>query len=278
MSIKKVYFRETTFQQRKCLFELIEETGNVSKACKRMKISRGTYYYWKERYEKDGIEGIREPKSHSPHNHYTIDPLIEKRIVNLKRQHPNWGKKRIAQWIWKENNWEKIVAVNTVKNVLDRHGMWNADIKKKKMKNKGTTADKPNKTINIDLCFIPAEEMHEIDFSPFFQLLDEFSEKFSDVAGKCDNKATSGLDIFSQEEKKYDEKMNDYVLMRKSKQDRAEVNQKSNILAIEEKANLKQREEELRTRRRRIRIERKKENEEWKKYRDDRIKLKKKNC
>lgn len=134
MSQKKIYYRETTFQQRKYLFELIEESGNVSKACKQAKVSRGTYYYWKKRYEKDGIEGLREPKSRAPHDPHTIDPIIEKRIVNLKRQHPKCGKKRIAQQIWKENNWEKVVAINTVKNVLERHGLWSAEINKKKEK------------------------------------------------------------------------------------------------------------------------------------------------
>jgi transposase len=131
MSQNKIYYRETTFQQRRYLFELINESGNVSKACKQAKVSRGTYYYWKKRYEKDGIEGLREPESRSPHNHYTIDLVIEKRIVNLKRQHQNWGKKRIAQWIWKENNWEKVVAIETVKNVLERHGLWSTEKNKK---------------------------------------------------------------------------------------------------------------------------------------------------
>lgn len=274
----KIYYRETTFQQRKYLFELIKESGNVSKACKQAKVSRGTYYYWKKRYEKDGIEGLREPESRAPHHHHTIDPLIEKRIVNLKRQHPNWGKKSIAQWIWKENNWEKVVAISTVKNVLERHGLWNAEKTKKKMTNKGTTADKPNKTINIDLCFIPAEEMHEHDFSPFFQFMDEFSKQYCNVTGISDTKTSCcGVDIFSHEEKKYDEKMGEYVLMRKNKKDAREAKKKSeDILSMEEKASQKQKAEELRTQRRRIRIERKKEDQKWKRFREQRKELKNK--
>jgi len=41
------------------------------------------------------------------------------------------------------------------------------------------------------------------------------------------------------------------------------------------KAEIKREEEELRAWRRRIRIERRKEDEEWRKYREDRIKQKK---
>lgn len=277
MANRGVYYRETTYQQRKYLFELGEELGNVSEACRRAKVSRGTYYNWKKRYEENGIEGLSETKSCAPHNPHTLDSLIEKRIINLKREHPTWGKKRIAQWIWKENNWEPNVAINTVKNVLSRHGMWSEEKKPKKKKNEGITADKPNKTINIDLCFIPAEDTHEIDFSPFFQLLDDHSKNCSGIGEKSDNKAAkNGLDIFSQENKKYDEKMADYVIMRKNKQDKQDDNKNKDILEIEKKAVVKQSEEELRAWRRKKRIERKKEDEEWRKYRNDRIKIKKK--
>ena len=153
-----IYYRETTFQLRKQLFILADQLQNVSKACKQMKVSRRHYYRWKPRFEKDGIEGLRIPKSHAPHNPQTIDPQIEQRIVELRRAHPNWGKKRIAQWIWKEHHLEHVVAIETVKNVLHRHGLWRKKKRKKTQKNKGVTADIPEKTINIDLCFIPAEE------------------------------------------------------------------------------------------------------------------------
>ena len=123
-----------------------------------MKVSRTHYYRWKPRYDKDGIDGLRTPKSHAPQNPQTIDPQIEQRIIELKREHPKWGKKRIAQWIWKEHSWEKVVAVNTVRNVLRRHGLWRNEKRKKTRKNKGVTAGTPGKTINIDLCFVPAEE------------------------------------------------------------------------------------------------------------------------
>jgi hypothetical protein len=276
MTDERVYYGQTTYSQRKYLFELVEELGNVSEACRRAKVSRGTYYVWKNRYEEFGIEGIRETKSRAPHNPPTIDPLIEKRIVNLKREHPDWGKKKIAQWIWKENNWEPNVAINTVKNVLSKHGLWKGDEKKRKKKNKGITADKPNTTINVDLCFIPEEKVHEIDFSSFFDLIDEKSEKNPSIEEKKNNiKLKTGLEIFSEEEKNYNEKMDDYVIMRKNKQDKKNDNKKKDITEIEIKADRKQSEEELRTWRRRIRIERKKKDEKWKKYRKERIKYKK---
>jgi transposase InsO family protein len=145
--------------------------------------------------------------------------------------------------------------------------------KKNKRKNKGTTSDNPNKTINIDLCFIPAKEVHELNFSAFFQLMDDSGEK--SLGNGIKEAEKGGLDIFSHEKRSYDEKMDAYVLMRKNKADKQEDSKKSNIKEIERKADTKQEEEELRAWRRKIRIERRKEDEEWKKYRDERIELKK---
>jgi hypothetical protein len=148
--------------------------------------------------------------------------------------------------------------------------------KEKKRKNTGTTSDKPNKTINIDLCFVHSKEGHEPNFSAFFQLMDESCEKSSENGEKgIKNAEKGGLDIFSHEKRSYDEKMDAYVLMRRNKADKQEGSKKTNIKEIERKADTKQEEEELRAWRRKIRIERRKGDEEWKKYRDERIELKK---
>ena len=155
------------------------------------------------RYERDGVEGLCEPKSHAVHNPHTIDPEIERRIIELRREHSDWGKE----------------------------------------------ADSPNKTINIDLCEKSPEKGEE------------------DAVATKD----SGLGIFSQEKLSYDEKMDAYVLMgnNKDKGDKQEDSKKTNIEEMGRKAETKREEEELRAWRRRIRIERRKEDEEWRKYRED---------
>jgi len=78
---------------------------------------------------------VREPKSHAVHNPHTIDPEIERRIIELRREHPDWGKKRIAQWIWKEHyirkylglpmfiKRRKVTAEDVIKRDAGREGM-----------------------------------------------------------------------------------------------------------------------------------------------------------
>jgi len=123
-----------------------------------------------------------------------------------------------------EHAWEKIVAINTVKNVLSRHGLWKNGKRGKKRKNKGTIADRSNKTINIDLCFVPTEEIKEykLDFSAFFEQIDGFCVALlsEDKEESAEMAFDTGLDIFSREKMSYDERMAAYVLMRSVKGDK----------------------------------------------------------
>jgi len=80
----------------------------------------------------------------------------------------------------------------------------------------------------------------------------------------------SGLEIFSKEQTGYDEKMDAYVLMRNLKEEKPENKQGCTVEEIEKKAAIQQTAEELRGWRRRIRIERRKEDEAWQTYRDKR--------
>jgi len=45
------------------------------------------------------------------HNPHAIDPQIERRIIELIREHSDWGKKRIVQCIWKEHCTRKCLGL-----------------------------------------------------------------------------------------------------------------------------------------------------------------------
>jgi hypothetical protein len=51
MSPKRTYYGFTTPQQRKLLFETWEATGSVTEACRKARVSRGLFYYWKARFD-----------------------------------------------------------------------------------------------------------------------------------------------------------------------------------------------------------------------------------
>ena len=124
MSPKRTYFGFTTFPQRKLLFETWQATGNIDGACRAARVSRRTFYYWKPRYEKDGYAGLEAFESRVAHKLNYKAPEIEREVVKLRRQNPDWGKARIAHEMAKANNWVPVVSPNTVKRMLQDADLW----------------------------------------------------------------------------------------------------------------------------------------------------------
>jgi transposase len=133
MSKTRTYFGFTTVQQRRLLFATWEETGSVTKACAVAHVSRGTFYHWRARFAKQGYAGLTQYASREPHRQpRRKSAAVEAQVVEAHQQHPDWGKARIAQELAKANHWEPIVSLNTVRKILERHGLWPAPVVKKK--------------------------------------------------------------------------------------------------------------------------------------------------
>ena len=124
MSPKHTYFGFSTPQQRKLLFETWEETGSVTQACRKARVSRGLFYYWKSRFDAEGYAGLEAFESRVAHKLNYKDEAIAQRVIELRRQNRDWGKTRIAQEMAKANNWVPIVSPNTVKRILQDADLW----------------------------------------------------------------------------------------------------------------------------------------------------------
>ena len=121
MTTKRTYFRETTAQQRKLLFKTWEETGSVKQACRTARVSRGTFYYWKPRFDEHSYAGLEVFASRGPKEPKRTPSEIEDRVIALRKGHPNWGKKRIADELAKANNWVPLVSLDFEITADDRH-------------------------------------------------------------------------------------------------------------------------------------------------------------
>lgn len=134
MTNKRIHFPETTGQQRKLLFETWEATGSVSEACRQAHVGRGTFYYWKARFDEHGYAGLEAFAPRAPKKPARTASVIEQKVLELRREHADWGKKRIADEIAKGNNWVPLVSPNTVRRILQQAGLWEtvqAEAKKK---------------------------------------------------------------------------------------------------------------------------------------------------
>lgn len=124
MDTKRIPFRQTTAQQRKLLFETWEATGSVTQACHKAHVGRGTFYYWKPRFDEHGYAGLEEFASRAPKEPDRTPADVEQKVIALRSEHSEWGKRRITDELAKANNWVPLVSPNTVKRILEDAGLW----------------------------------------------------------------------------------------------------------------------------------------------------------
>jgi hypothetical protein len=73
---------------------------------------------------KSGLEGIKSPKSHVNKHLGKIDRKYKNRVIDLKKEHPLWGRRTIAFLIRNENNGKNIISPSGVQKVLEKAGLW----------------------------------------------------------------------------------------------------------------------------------------------------------
>jgi len=121
---RRKYRGITTFLQRKLMIESYLETHNITKSCNKAGVSINTFRRWYPRYLRNGLEGIKHPKSHVNKHLGKIDGKYKNRIIELKKKHHLWGRRTIAFIISNENNSKKIVSPSGVQKILEKAALW----------------------------------------------------------------------------------------------------------------------------------------------------------
>ena len=115
------------------MFETWEQSGDKAEACQKAHVGLGTFYKWKPRFEKDGYAGLEKTRKPGvAAGTGRIAPEIERKVIELHKAHKEWGKKRLAAEIAKENNWVPLVSRNCVRRILREAGLWQPETRKPK--------------------------------------------------------------------------------------------------------------------------------------------------
>jgi transposase InsO family protein len=120
--VSRVSNDDVLFGYRKQLFDLAGRIG-VSAACRAWGIHRSTYYAWKRRVERHGLEILRPRERRRPQMPNQLSPLVEERIVAFALGHPGLGPRRIACELRRERWGGVVVSANGVWRCLRRHGL-----------------------------------------------------------------------------------------------------------------------------------------------------------
>jgi transposase InsO family protein len=106
---------DVLFRYRLRLITLADELHNVSEACRRMGVSRQTYYRLKHQMDRWGLEALRVRERRRPRQPNEIGPHLEQRIVAFSLAHPGLGPRRISAELAREK-WGAIR--------ISEHGVW----------------------------------------------------------------------------------------------------------------------------------------------------------
>ena len=108
-------------------FRLVDEWNsgdwNMAELCRFYGVTRKTGYKWVERYERWGMEGLRDG-SRAPHDHPNeISEEIEEEVLALRGKHAFWGARKIRAWLEQAHAREGVPAVSTIGSILKRNGL-----------------------------------------------------------------------------------------------------------------------------------------------------------
>jgi len=121
---RRKYRRPTTFLQRKLMIETYLDTHNITKSCRKAGVAINTFRRWHPRYLESGLEGIKKPKSHINKHLERINEKYKNRVIELKKKHPQWGRRTIASVICNENKGKRIISPSGIQKVLEKVSLW----------------------------------------------------------------------------------------------------------------------------------------------------------
>jgi len=116
----------------------------MTDACRSFGISRKTGYKIFNRYKEHGLMAL-DDRSRRPVRYANQLPFqVENLIINLKREKPHWGARKIRELLVKQLSGDvRVPAKSTVHAVLDRHGLVKRG-RKRRGKAEGTSLSDPH--------------------------------------------------------------------------------------------------------------------------------------
>lgn len=98
----------------------LKSDANISQLCGRFSISRKTGYKWLKRA---AVDSCWQDRSHRPHSSPSRTlPDLEARVVDLRREHPCWGGRKLHR-VLSDRGVLNVPAASTITDILHRHGL-----------------------------------------------------------------------------------------------------------------------------------------------------------
>lgn len=130
MEVMFMTIQERLVKQKLSLFQLAEELNNVRKACKIIGVSHDFYYKHRKRFEKHGIEGLKEKQRKRPDMPNQTKASIEQKILDYSLENPTFGKNRVSLELRIHGIW---ISPSGIASIWNRNNMRNKNDRLKKL-------------------------------------------------------------------------------------------------------------------------------------------------
>jgi transposase len=99
------------------------EDWSMAELCRFYGVTRTTGYKWIDRYDRGGLEALRD-QSRAPQRHPNeVSAELEELVITLREKHPSWGAPKIHARLKREHADQRIPAETTIGAILRRHGL-----------------------------------------------------------------------------------------------------------------------------------------------------------
>lgn len=118
-------------QRYQAVLEVLNEASTVTDVAVRFGVTRQTMHRWLRRYAAEGIAGLVDHVSTPGSCPHQMSPMVEARIVELRRLNPGWGPRTILFRLEAERV-EPLPGRSSVYRCLVRHGLIEPEARRRK--------------------------------------------------------------------------------------------------------------------------------------------------
>jgi len=118
-------------QRYQAVLEVLNDGATVTDVARRNGVSRQAVHEWLRKYAAGGLAGLVDHSSRPQSCPHQMSPMVEARIVELRREHPGWGPRTIEHRLAREG-FDPVPGRTSIYRCLVRHGLITPEARKRR--------------------------------------------------------------------------------------------------------------------------------------------------
>jgi transposase len=118
-------------QRYQAVREVLNNGASVTDVARRNKVSRQTVHEWLVKYANQGLVGLMNRSSKPLSCPHQMSPIVEARIIELRRAHPGWGPQTLGHRLGVEG-FDPVPGRTSIYRCLVRHGLITPQARRRK--------------------------------------------------------------------------------------------------------------------------------------------------